>query len=296
MEAKRYIKSESDNPFDSWNEEMFHQIKPNNWYEKNIEVIEAGNSFIEIKEGTYGSSYFNIFTAKVKDINNDPDDMDNIDANWDDSISIEEENIRSFVYPILIKYYNSNLPENKKRTQEGPEFAWWLTYNYFTFDSIKEMIIANLNGIGADFEYNFKTISNKKETYDYHVFHNNINTISNIKNNGVCVLDGEIIYQVSSFVPKNIIGCIANQNNRIINLTDNKCEIRPNLYIDCNDVEASHSALICKFSDEEMFYIQSRGIDYKNALKLLISGFLLSDIENKKIIKEVNKNIEKYWR
>lgn len=140
METKRYIKCETDKTSTSWKEELFHQIKPNNWYEKNIEVIEAGNSFIEIKEGTYGSSYFNIFTAKVKDINNDPDDMNNIDANWDDSISIEEENIRSFVYPILIKYYNSNLPENKKRIQEGPEFEWWLTYNYFTFDSIKEMI------------------------------------------------------------------------------------------------------------------------------------------------------------
>ena len=30
-------------------------------------------------------------------------------------------------------------------------------------NSIKEMIIVNLNGINADFEYNFKTISNNKE-------------------------------------------------------------------------------------------------------------------------------------
>lgn len=163
-------------------------------------------------------------------------------------------------------------------------------------NNIKEMIIVNLNGIGADIEYNFKTISNNKETYDYHVFHNFKNTISNIKNNGVCINDGKIIYQVSSFVPKEITGCIVNQNNRIINLTDNKCEIKPNLYIDTFDVEASHSALIGKFSDEEMFYIQSRGIDYNNTLKLLITGFLTSDIHNKKIINYINKNIEKYWR
>jgi Fe-S cluster assembly protein SufD len=163
-------------------------------------------------------------------------------------------------------------------------------------NGIKEMIIVNLNGINADFEYNFKTISNNKETYDYHIFHNFNNTISNIKNNGVCINDGNIIYQVSSFVPKEIVGCIVNQNNRIINLTDNKCEIKPNLYIDSYDVEASHSALIGKFSDEEMFYIRSRGIDYNNALKLLITGFLTSDINNKKIINNISKNINKYWR
>ena len=171
--------------------------------------------------------------------------------------------------------------------------------NVFKFqnvDSIKEMIIANLNGINADFEYNFKTIASNKETYDYHIFHNFNNTISNIKNNGVCIEDGNIIYQVSSFVPKDIKGCTVNQNNRIINLTDNKCEIKPNLYIDSFDVEASHSALIGKFSDEEMFYIQSRGIDYDSAVKLLITGFLTSDINNKKIISNINKIINKYWR
>ena len=171
--------------------------------------------------------------------------------------------------------------------------------NVFKFQnikSIKEMIIAKLNGINARIDYNFKTISYNKETYDYHIFHDAKNTISNIKNNGVCIKDGLIIYQVSSFVPKDITGCIVNQNNRIINLTNNKSEILPNLYIDTFDVEASHSALIGKFSDEEMFYLQSRGIDYNNALKLLISGFLTSDIDNKKVLKEISKNIEKYWR
>ena len=159
-------------------------------------------------------------------------------------------------------------------------------YKFQNIDSIKEMIIVNLNGLSSKIKYNFKTISNNKETYDYHIFHNNKNTESYIKNNGVCIKDGIIIYQVSSFVPKDVTGCIVNQNNRIINLTNNTSEILPNLYIDCNDVEASHSALIGKFSDSEMFYLQSRGIDYDNALKLLINGFLTSDINNKKIIKE----------
>lgn len=163
-------------------------------------------------------------------------------------------------------------------------------------NSLKEMIIINLDGMNAKVDYNFKSVAHNKETYDYHIFHNFDNTISNIKNNGVCINDGNLIYQVSSFVPKNIKGCIVNQNNRIINLTDNKCEIKPNLYIDSFDVEASHSALIGKFSDEEMFYIQSRGIDYKTALKLLITGFLTSDINDKKIIRYIEKKINKYWR
>lgn len=162
-------------------------------------------------------------------------------------------------------------------------------------DSIKEMIIAKLNGVNASINYNFKTISFDKETYDYYIYHNAKNTISNIKNNGISN-NGSIIYQVSSFVPKNITGCIANQNNRIINLGNNSSEIKPNLYIDCSDVEASHSALIDKFTFDEIFYLQSRGISYDEALKLLIKGFLLSDISDSNLIKYITKIFNSIWR
>ena len=171
--------------------------------------------------------------------------------------------------------------------------------NVFKFQNIKdikELVCVNLLEEKAQINYNFKTIVNGKESYDYNIVHEYCNTISNIKNNAVCIDEGSAIYQVSSFVPKDITGCIVNQNNRIINLTNNKCEIMPNLYIDTSDVSASHSALIGKFSDEEMFYIQSRGIDYKNTLKLLITGFLTSDINSIKVLKEINKNLDKYWR
>ena len=224
------------------------------------------------------------------------------DSNLDIEINLKEEGKLNFNITV-----ENNVKLNLNIITKGNQGKIQYKYNLkenslcnvFKFqnvNTIKEMIIVNLDGIGADFEYNFKTISNNKETYDYHIFHNYNNTISNIKNNGVCINDGNIIYQVSSFVPKEITGCIVNQNNRIINLTNNKCEIKPILYIDSFDVEASHSALIGKFSDEEMFYIQSRGIDYNSALKLLITGFLTSDINNKKIINNITNNIKKYWR
>ena len=87
-----------------------------------------------------------------------------------------------------------------------------------------------------------------------------------------------------------------NQNNRIINLGNNKSEILPNLYIDCSDVEASHAALIDRFTFEEIFYLQSRGINYNDALKLLIKGFLLSDISDKDLIDYITEIFNSIWR
>lgn len=154
-------------------------------------------------------------------------------------------------------------------------------------DGIREMIIANLDQ-SSSFNYIFKSIASSKENYDYMIYHNGIDSNSNIINN--CVNEnGSIYMQISSFIPKDITGCCANQYNRIINNTDNICEIRPNLYIDCDEVEANHSALIDKFNNNELFYLETKGINYEDSFKLLMRGFLVSKITNKDIINIINK-------
>lgn len=261
------------------------KIDDENFYLKATKKIEA--TYIK-KEGFFSINELNIDVIKdasldlILDFNSDI--KLNIKININKNIKLDL-NIYNGIKSgkVQYKYY---LEENSSCN----------VLKYQNSDTIKEMIIVELNGEKANINYNFKTIGNNKETYDYYIYHNSNNTVSNIKNNGVCIDNGNIIYQVSTFIPKDKVGCIANQNNRIINLTDNKCEIKPNLYIDCDDVEASHSALIGKFSDEEMFYMQSRGLDKETALKLLINGFLSSDITNKTILNKINKNIKKYWR
>lgn len=163
----------------------------------------------------------------------------------------------------------------------------------FNFASnIKEMIITNLNGSNANINYTLKSISTSKEVYDLVISHNAKETISEIRNDTVCIENGKVSFQVSGYVDKGIKKCIINQNNHIINLTDNKCEIRPNLYIDEYDTVANHSALIGGFDKDELFYLQSRGINEIEAKKLLIRGFLINNLNNKKIIEKINNNIK----
>ena len=154
-------------------------------------------------------------------------------------------------------------------------------------DGIREMVITNLKE-SSNFKYVFKSITVNSENYDYMIYHDGENSTSNIINN--CINEsGSIYLQISSFIPEKIKGCSTNQYNRIINNTNNKCEIKPNLYIDCDDVNANHSALIDKFNNNELFYLQSRGIDKKTSIKILSKGFLLSNISNKQIIDLINK-------
>lgn len=164
-------------------------------------------------------------------------------------------------------------------------------------DSINEYVIINLQGQNSKIKYNLKTIAKNTENYDILTYHNEKNTVSDIITNGVNIRDGKIKFNVSSFIPNGVKNCDASQNNKIINLTDNECIIKPNLYIDEFDVTANHAAWIGNFNEQELFYLMSRGINKEDATKLLINGFLISnmditDVQRQEIIDKINK----YWR
>ena len=255
---------------------------------------------------------------------------DNITKKLDNSIQVDLKTKTSFldVKPLYIKIFeNTNLQIEYTSTDETKleiyinvlpnvkaniyelktsgsyklQYKYYLEenseLNIFKFNdvqNIKEMTIVNLNGIKSKFTYNLKTISKNYEKYDLMVYHNAGQSESLINNIGVNVLEGRLGFNVSGFVPNDIKKCTLNQNNRIINLTNNECIIKPNLFIDEEDVIANHSALIGKFNDEELFYLMSRGIDKKEAENLLVKGLLLKNMDIYK--EEIEKRINTYWR
>jgi Fe-S cluster assembly protein SufD len=48
----------------------------------------------------------------------------------------------------------------------------------------------------------------------------------------------------------------------------------PILKIDNNDIVASHAAAVGTLNEDHVFYLLSRGIDIKNARKLITLGYL----------------------
>lgn len=48
----------------------------------------------------------------------------------------------------------------------------------------------------------------------------------------------------------------------------------PKLEIENNDVRASHAATVGKIDEEQIFYLNSRGVDTDEAKRLIVEGFL----------------------
>ena len=66
---------------------------------------------------------------------------------------------------------------------------------------------------------------------------------------------------------------------------------KPELEIYADDVKCSHGSASGSLNENSIFYLRSRGLNYKQAKKLLISGFFLDVIE--KITDEEIKNFVK---
>lgn len=226
-----------------------------------------------------------------------------LSKNDDLTITLDSKKYSKLVFSICLdSNVNSNIYIITKGENYKINYKYDLNKNsnlkvfkYNSINKVNEMIEVNLNDELANIDYTFKSISKNKESYDYRVFHNSKNTYSNFKNNSVNI-SGVTNIQISGNVYEESTGCICNQNNRIINLTNNKCEIRPILYIDTDDVIANHSALIGNFEEDEIFYLNTMGISKLDAYNLLIRGFLMNEISEYLIKSEIEKDINKYWR
>jgi Fe-S cluster assembly protein SufD len=66
----------------------------------------------------------------------------------------------------------------------------------------------------------------------------------------------------------------ANQTNRNLVLTEGAgAESIPNLEIEANDVRCSHASAVGPIDDDQLYYLESRGIPPAEAERLIVLGF-----------------------
>lgn len=92
------------------------------------------------------------------------------------------------------------------------------------------------------------------------------------------------IFNGRVFIPKHSIGTDADQLNKNL-LLSSKAEVdtKPQLEVFADDVKASHGAAIGRLNEDELFYLQSRGIPKAESAMILSRAFIdeiLLQIEN----------------
>jgi Fe-S cluster assembly protein SufD len=83
------------------------------------------------------------------------------------------------------------------------------------------------------------------------------------------------------YVMKDAQGTVAYQKNNSILLTDDAVmDTKPQLEIYADDVKCSHGATIGQLDEDALFYLQSRGIDRREAQLMLMFAFAHEVIQN----------------
>lgn len=96
-----------------------------------------------------------------------------------------------------------------------------------------------------------------------------------INDNAHSIFNGKI------FVAKDAQKIDSFQENRNLLLSDNgKVNTKPQLEIFADDVLCSHGATIGQLQDEEVFYLQSRGLTEQKSRELLVYAFALESVES----------------
>lgn len=137
--------------------------------------------------------------------------------------------------------------------------------------------IVDLDEEGANSTFKFSTLSDKEiiKNYDISFNHNTKKTKSLLEGYGVAEDTSSIIVNGVSHIKKDCAKCKTAQKIKVI-LFDkfSKATTNPVLKIDCEDIEASHACAIGNLNEDHIFYLLSRGIELKEARKLITLGYL----------------------
>jgi Fe-S cluster assembly protein SufD len=161
---------------------------------------------------------------------------------------------------------------------------------------IKNEINCNLNGKYSSAFVNgiFNLDNNKNHEIRTSINHLNENTKSYQLIKSVLGENTKSAYQGKIFVKSNAQKTDGYQLSKAILLSDNsEFNAKPELEIYADDVKCSHGSASGSLNQDSIFYLMSRGLNYKEAKELLINGFLLDVVEKitDNEIKNLIKNI-----
>ncbi len=141
----------------------------------------------------------------------------------------------------------------------------------------------NLNGTHATAKINSTSIikSNNETEIQINVNHNKPETFSNCLSRAVIYQDGVYNNKTVGFIAKHMNNSKCHQSTKAIVLDETAvAQCDPILLIDEYDVEASHAAAVGQINPDELYYLQSRGLNYQECVRLLLKGFVTGVIED----------------
>lgn len=164
----------------------------------------------------------------------------------------------------------------------------------------RSSIVTDLKEQGANAKNTVLYLSSDNQNFDIYTasIHIAENTSSNIITKGVLNDESKVLSRGLVRIEQNAYGSDGYENQEALLLSE-KAEANaiPNLEINNHDVKCSHGSSVGQLDEEKIFYLQSRGLNKKQARKQIIEGYfmpilnLLEEELKNKIYKSITNSL-----
>ncbi|MBQ1900296.1 MAG: SufD family Fe-S cluster assembly protein [Erysipelotrichaceae bacterium] len=129
---------------------------------------------------------------------------------------------------------------------------------------------------GSSLNVNSTYLGTGKKDVIYDLYNNGSDSSIDIYNNIVCLDGADFSMDCIGTIIKGAKRSKCHQSTHCLTIDSPKrARVLPVLNIDENDVEASHSLASGTIDEEILFYMNSRGLDKKEALNLILKSYLM---------------------
>lgn len=171
-----------------------------------------------------------------------------------------------------------------------------LAYGELADGDMERISTVHLDEEGAEVQLHCAALSANAKNFQFSCIHHARNTLSLMKNYFVLLEGGSCKMDAIGKIDKGAGGAKSHQVSRGLTFDQQKqAIILPQLLIDENDVEASHATTLGQIDENQMYYMQSRGLSRHQATQLITTGYLLpitDEIEEEALRKRCRDEIE----
>ena len=163
-----------------------------------------------------------------------------------------------------------------------------LLYNRFSNNNnMNNNIVINQNN-NSSLEFNYSIIAKDKGKLDFVSNVVGSGNKTNIRVRAITKDKGSLVLKCVTDNKNNTLDNELLESLKILMLNDEESIIIPDLLVASNEVAVNHEATISGINKDELFYLNSKGIDEYTAKELISDGFIINNLNlSKKDKKEL---------
>lgn len=170
-----------------------------------------------------------------------------------------------------------------------------LSYADFNDASLTRTSTVELMGEGSQVHLKSAILVQSPKDLNYRFNHHARHSFGDMENFAVTLKEGSMNFHAIGHIHKTASQSETHQTTRILNFNStDRSSVYPELIIDNNDVKASHAESSGQIDPDHLYYMQTRGLNSSDAIRLIVQGYLssiLDSIEDEKLKEDLQNEI-----